>query len=162
MNLYIAHFMRQRRRLLMLSLLSFFAGTMLYAYVPGTVGVIPVPIYAGLLYALFIASASYMTTLIWPRIRHFTDAVAGSRLLLGVLALNAPDVAAALTASPFLLAALVVGFATVVIATAPLAYARALNGPEWLSDFAKAIAGWVDWIDGADLAPAVPARAANR
>lgn len=134
----------------MLSVFSFLGGAALYAHVPvGPVAVgafvMPVAVFAGLSYAIAVFCTAFVTTLFLPGLRHLADAVALTRLTVGLVALAMPNVAEALIAAPVLSATIVVGGAGLLLAGLPILRAQGSTAAEGLGQA-------LDWVDAPSLA----------
>ena len=80
MKALLSRIVAQRTRALRIALLAFSAGVLLYLGHPGHIGALPVPIYTGILYALFITPAAVVTTAFLPALGALSDAIQWSRL----------------------------------------------------------------------------------
>lgn len=70
----------QRLRAARIAALAFSAGALLYLGKAGSIGPVPLPVFTGLLYALFITPAAVLTAAFLPALTSLSDAMQWSRL----------------------------------------------------------------------------------
>ena len=80
MTSLINRILSQRHRALRVAVLAFAAGVLLYLGHPGHVGPLPVPLFTGLIYALFVTPAAVLTVAFLPALAALSDAMQWSRL----------------------------------------------------------------------------------
>lgn len=108
-KLVVLRLYRERRRVAFVTSLAFLAGFVMYSGFEGLAFGLPVPVFTGIVYALFVGVAAVMTSLLVPRLRHTLELVAISRLLFSVLVLYAPELTEPMRSSPLISATIVVG-----------------------------------------------------
>ena len=104
----------ERRRLLLVTALAFVAGYIFYMPIDVNVFGMPVPVFTGTLYAVFVGVAALMTCLFLPALRFTIEAIALSRLVFALTVVQFPEIGFKLMASPFANATIVVGGAFVL------------------------------------------------
>ncbi len=105
---------RDRRRIAFVVSLAFVAGYVLYLRHGGQVLGVPVPVFTGLVYAVFIGLATLLTGVILPGLRFATEAIAVSRLILALVIWTAPALAHPIMSQPLISATIVVGGAVLL------------------------------------------------
>lgn len=115
MRKYILSIMAQRSRAGRVALLAFAAGVILHVGHPGNVGPLPVPVFAGLLYAAFATPAAVLTVAIIPAMLEFSDAVQWSRIGVALLTASVPNAMRPTFDHPLVSATLVILLATALI-----------------------------------------------
>lgn len=141
----------------MASAISFLAGLVIYARFQLTVFGLPLPLFAGLVYAVIVAIAALLTALVLPRLRFMAETMALGRLVCAGSSHEFPEFGQLLAGSPFFRA-------TAIVATGALC-GRLLYGsrkepngparPAWIVAFAR----WLDDAPGRDrdgLSPVAP------
>ncbi|WP_347310485.1 hypothetical protein [Defluviimonas sp. SAOS-178_SWC] len=103
-----------RRLILFATLMAFTAGVVTYLRYDMTVGILPLPLYTGLVYAVLIGAAATISSIVLPVLGAFIEATAISRLGVALAAYGSPDFGLALQQSPFLSATAVVGGAILI------------------------------------------------
>lgn len=105
----------ERRRLLLVTLLAFAAGVLLYARLPAESALgLPVPLLTGLIYAAIVGPAAVATMLIMPTLRFLMEGAAISRFVVSLAAFGLPDMAYVLVTTPLLMATVTVSGGMVV------------------------------------------------
>ena len=98
----------QGPRALRVALLAFAAGVLLYLGRPGTVGGLPAPVFAGLLYAGLITPAAVLTAAFLPTLTALSDAVQLARLGFAMTVALAPGIMRPLADQPMINATVVI------------------------------------------------------
>jgi len=135
---------QNRRRIAFAAMLAYPAGYLLYAHFQATALGLPVPVFAGLFYAAFVAIAACLICVFLPGLRFAIETVALSRFALASLAASAPELAKLLIGSPFV-------NATLVILGAALVHQIFYGSLARQAELAPAAAARkaAEWIDGA-------------
>ena len=85
------------------------AGCLFYGHAEGSVGPAPLWLYAGTMYAGLIGASAAAIYWALPKLRHFIELTAVSRLFLALVAFLVPEIAEIMITSPVLNATMVVG-----------------------------------------------------
>ncbi|MCV2880769.1 hypothetical protein [Actibacterium sp. XHP0104] len=104
----LARLVEERRRLAFVTPLAFLAGVILYADYPGLAFGLPVPVFAGLLYAAGVGGACLVMGLFAPSLVTLSEGAAVTRIALALMVVQFPDIGHAVMAAPVLNATLVV------------------------------------------------------
>lgn len=146
-----------------LVVLAFPAGYLLYAPYDGiSVHGMPVPVYAGLLYAAGISGAGLLTCLVLPAMRFTIEAIAVGRLMLAAFVQLVPAVAVVLPTAPVTQATLIVAAGCIVFRvvhgsvldgvlrrrspTSQVRLTSRLDSTTLLNAFRPAARGTTDWV----------------
>lgn len=113
------HLRDQSRRLILAGALTFVAGNLLYAHLPGQIAGLRVSFWIGLFYALVVVGGALFITGCFPRQRRLVDAVALSRLGFALFVVAAPETGQPLATSPLYSATIVVGSAVMLLTAGP-------------------------------------------
>lgn len=99
---------RERRRLLVVTVLAYLAGAIFYLRADASLFGLPVPVVTGAIYAGIVGPAALFFCLVMPSIRFMIEAVAVSRLAFSVFVFSVPDIGYRILASPLATAIVVV------------------------------------------------------
>ena len=97
-----------RRRLALVALLAFLAGTLFYWPSRVYLGPVHISLITGLVYASVVFVTALIVCLALPRMRFMIEAVALSRLVLALFVLATPELGALVLANPLIMALVVV------------------------------------------------------
>ena len=98
-----------RRRLALVALLAFLAGTLFYWPSQVYLGQVHISLVTGIVYAAVVFVAALIVCVTLPRMRFMIEAVALSRLLLSLLVLAVPELGVLVLTNPVIMALVVVG-----------------------------------------------------
>ena len=117
MKSLVNRILSQRQRALRVALLAFSAGVLLYLGHPGHIGPLPLPLFTGLLYALFITPAAVLTVAFLPALTTLSDAMQWSRLGFASGVAAFPDVLRPVADAPLANATVIIliGMAVVTV-----------------------------------------------
>lgn len=120
---YLNRAYRERRRVILASALAYLAGHIFYMRYSGELHGLPIPVFAGLFYAVFIGIAALVMCVFLPKLRFTVEAIAFSRLGFAIFVWQVPELGQKLLDSPLVNATIVVGGAWVItkIAYSPVA-----------------------------------------
>lgn len=146
---FFRHVHLERRRLVFAALLGFLAGNVLFAQVEARPFGLPAPIFAGLLYVVFVAPSAAVTSYFFPGMRRLIDGVAVARLCFAILVTLLH--AQAYVTSPFVSATAVVGGAALLLRASALAdrLAQRSAAPDLLIRVTTQGRSVLAWIDNA-------------
>lgn len=121
-------------RILAISGAAGLAGALFYSHTEAIVGGQPVWLMAGLLYTVSIGLTATLIFRFLPKLGHFMELTAVSRLLLASAGFMVPDFAVMLTTAPLLNATMVIGGALLIRSVARAKSQAGLHfGPRFLS-----------------------------
>lgn len=105
---------RERRRLLLVTVLAFLAGVIFYLRADHYINGVHVALVTGAVYAVIIGPVALLVCVFLPSLRFMVEAVAISRLLFAIFVFAAPGIGYGILASPSLTALIVVGGGAVI------------------------------------------------